>query len=52
MRRVSFHWDCKWKAMELEWHDYFGFPDQARAAREHPYACFRAWGEVEEPVPA
>jgi hypothetical protein len=47
VRRVSFHWDCKWKAMEMGWHDYFGFPDQTRAAREFPYECFRAWTEEE-----
>ncbi|MFL5386333.1 MAG: hypothetical protein ACJ8GN_27765 [Longimicrobiaceae bacterium] len=47
VRRVSFHWDCKWKAMEMGWHDYFGFPDQTRAAREYPYECFRAWNEEE-----
>lgn len=59
VRRVSFHWDCKWKAVEMGWHDYFGFPDQTRAAREFPYACFRAWTdegatakEALEPVPA
>jgi hypothetical protein len=63
-RRVSFHWDCKWKAQEMGWHDYFGFPDQARAAREFGHDCFRAWseeatkvkmtlaGEAGEPVPA
>jgi hypothetical protein len=45
VRRVSFHWDCKWKAQEMGWHDYFGFPDQTRAAREFPYACFRTWTE-------
>jgi hypothetical protein len=45
VRRVSFHWDCKWKAMELGWRDYFGFPDQIRAARELGYDCFRAWRE-------
>ena len=59
VRRVNFHWDCKWKAVEMGWHDYFGFPDQTRAAREFPYACFRAWTEETatpkealEPVPA
>jgi hypothetical protein len=45
VRRVDFHWDCKWKAQELGWYDYFGFPDQTRAARELPYACFRSWTE-------
>ena len=47
VRRVRFHWDCKWKAEQMGWRDYFGFPDQARAAREFGYACFRAWSEDE-----
>lgn len=45
VRTVSFHWDCKWKAVEMGWHDYFGFPDQMRAAREFGYDCFRAFEE-------
>ena len=46
-RRVAFHWDCKWRAMEEGWKDWFGFPDQIRAAREFGWNCFRAWDEVE-----
>jgi hypothetical protein len=42
---VAFHWDCRWKAEEHGWHDYFGFPDQIRAAREFGWDCFRAWQE-------
>ena len=34
VRTVRFHWDCKWKAQQEGWSDYFGFPDQMRAARE------------------
>ena len=45
VRRINFHWDCKWKAQEMGWHDYFGFPDQARAAREFGHNCFRSWSE-------
>jgi hypothetical protein len=45
-RRVNFDWDCKWKALEMGWTDYFGFPDQARAAREFGHECFRSWQEV------
>ncbi|HEX2205730.1 MAG TPA: hypothetical protein VHG91_20625 [Longimicrobium sp.] len=45
VRRVSFHWDCKWRAEQLGWRDWFGFPDQARAARELGYDCFRSWHE-------
>ena len=46
-RRVGFHWDCKWRAEKEGWHDWFGFPDQGRAAREFGWDCFRAWEEEE-----
>ncbi len=46
-RCVRFHWDCRWKAEQLGWTDYFGFPDQIRAARECGYDCFRTWSEEE-----
>lgn len=39
----EFVWDCKWKAEQEGWTDYFGFPDQARAAREYDWRCFRVW---------
>lgn len=44
-RTVAFDWDCRWKAEEMGWTDWFGYPDQARAAREFGYACFRTWEE-------
>ena len=44
-RRVAFHWDCKWRAEKEGWLDWFGFPDQGRAAREFGWDCFRAWAE-------
>ena len=43
VRSVRFHWDCRWKAMQEGWTDYFGFPDQTRAAREFGHDCFREW---------
>jgi hypothetical protein len=43
--RVRFDWDCRWKAMQLGWMDYFGYPDQIRAAREFDHDCFRVWEE-------
>jgi hypothetical protein len=52
---VSFLWDCRWRAEENGWHDYFGFPDQTRAAREYGWDCFRAWEvleSAEEPASA
>ena len=51
-RRIRFHWDCKWKAVQQGWTDYFGFPDQARAAREFGHDCFRQWEEQEAGQPA
>ena len=49
--RVRFHWDCKWKAVQQGWSDYFGFPDQARAAREFGHDCFRQWDAVAVELP-
>jgi hypothetical protein len=46
--RVRFDWNCRWKAEQLGWTDWFGLPDQARAAREFGHDCFRVWEE--EPV--
>lgn len=45
-RRFSFHWDCRWRAVEEGWTDYFGLPDQIRAAREFGHDCFRDWSEI------
>jgi hypothetical protein len=45
VRRVRFHWDCRWRAEQEGWTDYFGFADQTRAAREFGYDCFRTWEE-------
>jgi hypothetical protein len=49
--RVDFDWDCRWKAVQLGWTDYFGFPDQARAAREFGFDCFRVWDISPDPRP-
>lgn len=45
-RQFEFTWCCRWRA-ELEgWVDYFGFPDQIRAAREYDWRCFQRWAEL------
>ena len=44
-RTITFHWDCKWRAEQEGWRDWFGFPDQSRAAREFGWDCFRVWTE-------
>ena len=40
---VDFDWDCRWRAEQQGWTDFFGLPDQIRAAREFGYDCFRRW---------
>jgi hypothetical protein len=39
----EFVWDCRWRAEQEGWVDYFGFPDQIRAAREYDWRCFERW---------
>lgn len=51
-RRFSFYWDCRWRAEQEGWKDYFGIPDQARAAREFGHDCFRSWEEEAVPEEA
>jgi hypothetical protein len=43
VRSWSFVWCCKWRAEQEGWVDYFGFPDQMRAAREFGHRCFERW---------
>lgn len=45
-RGFRFRWDCRWRAMEEGWTDYFGFPDQMLAAQRFGYDCFQVWEEV------
>ena len=41
--QIAFNWCCRWRAEQQGWTDYFGFPDQIRAAREFGWDCFRVW---------
>ena len=41
--RIAFTWCCAWRAEQEGWKDYFGFWDQARAAREYGWRCFQKW---------
>jgi hypothetical protein len=47
-RLYDFAWDCRWRAEQEGWMDYFGLPDQIRAAAEFDWRCFRHWESVEE----
>ena len=44
-KKIEFVWCCRWRAQEEGWLDYFGFPDQMRAAREFDWRCFKVWSE-------
>jgi hypothetical protein len=39
----AFVWDCRWRAEQEGWTDFFGFPDQIRAAEEYDWRCFERW---------
>lgn len=39
----DFTWCCRWRAESEGFVDYFGFPDQMRAAREFDWRCFQQW---------
>jgi hypothetical protein len=43
----EFVWDCRWRAIQEGWSDYFGLPDQIRAAQEFDWRCFKHWQPVE-----
>jgi hypothetical protein len=45
-RTFEFVWCCRWRAQEEGWTDYFGFPDQMRAAREFDWRCFKVWNPL------
>jgi hypothetical protein len=46
-RTWNFVWCCKWRAVEEGWVDFFGFPDQIRAAREFGFRCFQSWERLD-----
>jgi hypothetical protein len=41
--RFDFVWCCRWRAENEGYVDYFGFPDQMRAAQEFDWQCFQRW---------
>jgi hypothetical protein len=47
-RQYEFTWCCRWRAEEEGWTDWFGFPDQIRAAREFDWRCFKDWRSLDE----
>ena len=48
----AFTWDCAWKAEQAGYRDFFGLPDQIRAAREFGWDCFQQWERAEARVAA
>ena len=45
-RSFQFVWCCQWRAQQEQWYDWFGLPDQMRAAREFGWDCFSEWSEL------
>ena len=39
----DFVWCCRWRAQTEGYVDYFGYPDQMRAAQEFGWRCFQKW---------
>jgi hypothetical protein len=39
----EFTWCCRWRAETEGYTDFFGFPDQIRAASEFRWRCFKEW---------
>ena len=39
----EFTWCCRWRAEEAGFTDFFGHPDQIRAASEFQWRCFKVW---------
>jgi hypothetical protein len=39
----DFSWNCEWKARQMGYVDWFGLPDQIRAAQEFGWQCFERW---------
>ncbi len=52
VHRFEFTWCCRWRAEQEGWKDYFGFPDQMRAAREYDFRCFAQWKSVKASQPS
>ncbi|MCC5874855.1 MAG: hypothetical protein JJU11_01425 [Candidatus Sumerlaeia bacterium] len=45
-RVYHFAWDCAWKAKEMGWTDFMGYPDQIKAARTFGYQCFEQFKQM------
>lgn len=43
VQEFEFTWCCRWRAEEAGFTDYFGQPDQIRAASEFQWRCFKVW---------
>jgi hypothetical protein len=40
---IRFAWDCAWKARQVGYKGFLGFPDQHRAAAEFGHDCFEVF---------
>jgi hypothetical protein len=44
--KYRFVWDCAWKANQMGWTDFMGYPDQQKAARTFGHQCFQQFEEM------
>ena len=46
-QKFEFVWDCAWKAEQVGWKDFMGYPDQQRAARTFGHRCFQVMRPID-----
>ncbi len=44
--KISFNWDCEWKAKQEGFKTWYGAPDQLKAANQFGYQCFERFTEL------
>ncbi len=45
--KISFNWDCEWKAKQEGFETWYGAPDQIKAASQFGYQCFEKFEVIE-----
>ena len=45
--KISFNWDCEWRAKQEGFITWYGAPDQIKAASQFGYQCFEKFEVVE-----
>ncbi len=45
--KISFNWDCEWRARQEGFKTWYGAPDQIKAASQFGYQCFEKFEVIE-----